>query len=451
MKHFPMHQHHWKALSSMAMLYAGKTSGLLVAFIFLPYYSRILGSEQFGVVAIILSLQALLMMLDLGMSTLVSREVAAGESSPAAILKFIRTAELGLTLFYATLLVISICLKLLGLWPSMSVIAVLSCTILFGLLVLQNIYYSAILAHRAYNTASTLQVAGALIRATVTAYILGNISATITTFVITQMILSALHFVITRHYTNYFLQIKPIHRPSINEAIELLKRGKSLALFSLAGAAVTQLDKSIISVFMPAAAVSPYFLATTFCMVPISILAGPISQYFQPMLINLMAKGDAIALKHILRNFTFSILLITVMPCLFFWLLREPIVDLWLGKSSINTAIVHYVAILLPGFALGALGFIPYSLLISVKDYKFQASLSATMTSIALIATTISAFLQSVEAVCYIYASYHASSTLLSWLRAMYLAGTREQGRFSFLLAVKCLGLTGILFAVILL
>ncbi|MGR5437916.1 hypothetical protein ACPV5C_28330, partial [Vibrio owensii] len=84
---------------------------VLVGFIFLPFYRHHLGPEQFGVVAVILSLQNLLIMLDLGMSTLIGRDVAIAHSSPAELLTLTRTAEISLTGFYFLLIPVTVCLK----------------------------------------------------------------------------------------------------------------------------------------------------------------------------------------------------------------------------------------------------------------------------------------------------------------------------------------------------
>jgi O-antigen/teichoic acid export membrane protein len=432
------------ALANMAMLYAGKTSGVLVALVFLPLYNRLLGAEQFGMVAVILSLQALLMMLDLGMSTLVSREIAAADSSPPQLLKLIRTAEASLTGFYLGLFVGAAALKAGGGLPWASVGTVLGAVVLFWLLVLQNLYYSAMLGRRAYKLASTVQLVGVALRAVATAYVLANVSATLAAFIMTQLLIGAIHFGATRLCFSNLLHagslLKPaVTRPTIMDSLALIKRGSSLALFAAAGAAVLQLDKPIVLAFMTPASVAPYFLATTLCLAPISVLAGPVSQYFQPALFNAMARQDAAEACDVIKKYVLVLLLVTGLPSLFVWMLRAPIIDLWLGESSNTAAIARYVEILLPGFTLGALGFIPFSILVSAKDFRFQAGLSSAMTVITLVGATACAMFQSVEGVCYVYASYHTISTLLSWFRAIRLPATSTLARLSFALAVKSL------------
>lgn len=437
---------HRAGIVNMAMLYAGRTSGVLVAFFFLPLYTRLLGAEQFGMVAVILSLQALLVMMDLGMSTLVSRDIAAGESSPTGLVKLIRTAEISLSGFYLLLLIGTAIIKLMGGLSGVDFVTALAAVTLFWLLVLQNVYYSAMLARRLYTSASVIQAVGVIARASATAFILANGYASLTAFIATQLVLAAIHCGVTRSYCMSLLQLRTalklkVSKPRLADGISLIKRGQSLVLFSAAGAAVMQLDKPLVTAFVSAASVAPYFLATTLCMLPLSILAGPVSQYFQPTLLSATTRQDSAHTRITLKRFVTALILIIGLPCIIFWFLRMPMIDLWMGQNSGNIKISKYVSILLPGCAVGALGFIPYALLLSAKDFKFQAILSTSMTLITLSGAAVSALFQSVEGVCYIYAAYHATSTLLSWMRAISLSSTREAAKYSFLLATKGCGL----------
>lgn len=429
----------------MVMLYAGKTSGVLVAVIFLPLYSRLLGAEQFGMVAVILSLQALLVMMDLGMSTLVSRDIAARESSPTGLIKLIRTAEISLTGFYSVLLGSTAAIKVMGGLPGVDLVTALAAVTLFWLLVLQNLYYSAMLAGRVYASASIIQAVGVIVRASVTAAILANGYATLTAFIVTQLVFATIHCLLTRRYCITMLHLGTVStlsesRPSLIEGVSLVKRGRSLVLFSAAGAAVMQLDKPLVGAFVSAANLAPYFLATTLCMLPISILAGPISQYFQPFLLNSVANQNSDLTRKTLSKFAISLLIVVGLPCVIFWFFRVQMINLWMGSNLENITIARYVAILLPGCALGALGFIPYSLLVSQKDFKFQAILSLILTLTTLAGVFYASISQSIEGVCYIYAAYHSTSTFLSWMRAISLPSTRDEAKYSFLLASKGVG-----------
>lgn len=424
------------SLLKLAMLYAGRVSGVLVAVIFLPMYSRLLGSDQFGVVAVILSLQSLLIMMDLGMSSLISRDFAVAKTDRKELLSLIRTAEKALISFYFFLLItISIIEITWNFRNSGGFSVIFFSLIMFCVLVLQNLYYSALIASRHYSIASLIQVIGVGARAGVTAFVLFKYSSTLLAFVITQSLLACIHLFVTRYYFDLQIQVQVLKRPEIffSDAIALVRKGKSLALFSLAGAAVTQLDKPIVSAFMSTSDVTPYFLATTLCMGSISVLASPISQFFQPKLLNAITENNEVKSEKVINHFVCVLFFVIFLPTIVLWTFREPIINLWVGIGQINVMIAHYVAILLPGVAIGLLGFIPYSLLITVKDFKFQARLSVVLTIVTLIFAAICANLKSVNGICFVYAAYNAGSTLFSWMRAMYLPSVKKLGRKSFI------------------
>ncbi len=430
------------ALTSLVMLYAGKTSGVLVTLLFIPLYSRELGATQFGIVAVILSMQALLITLDFGLATQVGRELADSNVSANSHLQMLRNAEVALlTLYLALFAAASVALKI-SLLGQIRAEVILISLVLFFTMVLQNIYINAILARSDYFYASIIQTIGNLCRAAVAATMLVAYSATVEVFVVTQLVVTLFTVSFTRWYCyRQFAKDAElqglIKRPQIKwfQSVALIRQGKSLVIFSIAGAAVMQLDKPIISFFISAASVAPYYLAMSICMVPISILASPIAQYFQPHLIKAITQEDNENALRLINWFTVAIVMLTFLPSSILWLLREWSIELWLGTSKNNLDISNYVGILLPGVALGAIGFLPYTLLLTVKDYKYQGYASSVLTVITLTGAAIAAYFRAIEWVCLIYAIYHGTSTFVIWHRAIQLKTTRA-------LAIKAIKIT---------
>ena len=412
-----------RGLWDLLTLFAGKSSGVIVALIFLPLYNKTLGVEQFGIVAVILSVQAFAVMMDLGMATLIARYAALAISKTEQTAAFLNSVELALAVFYFGLLSCTLLvLPLLG-YSNHQGLIVVGSILLCWLFVLQNIYYASMLARMEYQTANLIQTAGNLVRGFVTAGALIYYSATPLTFVAAQIITTALHCSITRISLNRslggaFLLFTSKTRYKVSEAIGLIKQGRSITLFTVAGASVMQLDKPLISAFSSAANVAPYFLATTVCMLPIALLAGPLSQYFQPKILIAIEAQNTQAAQQLLQRFVLLLLLAIGLPSLALWLVRDWAIGLWLGPSATNAIIAHYVAIMLPGFAMGALGFVPYALLLSSKDFRYQAQMSVALTVVTLAAVALFAWLQRVDAVCFTYMFYHIASTALSWARA---------------------------------
>lgn len=429
----------------MLMLYAGKASGVLITLLFIPLYNRTLGSEQFGVAAVLLSLQALLIMLDFGLATLVSRDVAARQMSQRNLWAQIRDAERAMLGFYLVILFGMLVAQPLHVFGTVSLTTLVFSIVLFGFLVLQNLHYCVILATREYGRASVIQLVGNLSRAAATAIVLITYSATLEAFVVVQAVFAALQAWGTRAQSARLLGHKSTERQmsqakgSWAGTLQLIRRSAPLALFAAAGAAVMQLDKPIISAFMSSSTVGPYFLAMTLCMVPTSVLAGPVAQYFQPKALEHLAKNNEAKLRHTLDRFTLTLLAATLVPCGIIWLLRAPLIALWLGRHPGNDLVAHYVEVLLPGVMVGALGYIPYTLLLAVQDYRFQGMLSLSLTIVTLIGAAWAAHHQSATGVAVIYALYHVCSTVLSWGRSIYLRSTRDMAQRAGRSALACL------------
>ena len=152
-----------RSLIDMAMLYASKAGAVIVGVLILPQFNRLLGPEQFGVVAVIFSLQALLLILDLGMSTIVGRDIAADGSSRQASMDIWRSAEAVLNVSYAALGVVLISVaSLMGV--SLTLPQMLLTLVLLWSLTQQNVAMSALLAKRRYLDAGIIQLVGVLAR-----------------------------------------------------------------------------------------------------------------------------------------------------------------------------------------------------------------------------------------------------------------------------------------------
>ena len=409
-------------LIDLGLLYVSKSGAILVGLLILPFFNSQLGPDLFGLVALILSVQAFLLFVDFGMATLVGRDLAVAETTPLQRYTTWRAAESVISFLYLALA--SIALLATWLWGGkLTLLEILSCGLLFWSLTLQNIGQSALLARHQFAVAAVLQITGVLIRHGLTALMLLWIAPTLTCFIVTQSIVAVVQMLLTRW--RCILEFKPTNSKLAQfdisiRAKAMLLAGRHLMVFGLAGAAVMQVDKVIVSGLMSPRELGPYFLAATFCTTPISVLAAPVAQFFQPRLVYAFSSADSVAMKIIVRNFVGGLAILTLIPAGLLWLLREPLIGLWLRNADHTELVVQYSTILLPGVAIGALGFIPYSLLIAQQDYKFQARLSVTLTILTLIATLVASLQSSIVSVCVIYALYHIMSTAGSWLRCIF-------------------------------
>ncbi|RPA63841.1 hypothetical protein EGC86_00755 [Shewanella frigidimarina] len=403
-------------------IFASKTGGVLVGVYFLPLFNKILGESIFGIVAVILSLQALLMMLDFGMSTLVARDTAIClKNNP---LKIVNEASLVISIFY-----IFILFFVLIWWfffdITISFILIVSTLIMFWILILQNISFSALLAKQQYKAVSIIQVFGVLWKALFTLFLLNEVSTTLDVFVFAQLFATLLNFIFLKKYSEGLFSKEYINSRKVNldisSCIVLARRGKPLIILSIAGAAVLQLDKSIVTFFMSAKELVPYFLASSFCMLPIAVLAGPIKSYFQPKIVKFYGENDNISLQVCLKKYVIALASTVFFVTVVVWLLNDFIINLWLRGAGNTSDVVALTRILLPAISVGALGFIPYVFLIISEDYKFQANFSLALTFITLVLVTLFAYFNNLIMIAVVYFLYHFISTIGLWIRLFYI------------------------------
>ena len=425
-----------RQLGGLVSLYGSRLAGVLVTLIFLPLYARLLGQHDFGLVALLMSVQALMLMLDLGMAALASRDLAASPSPSAARARWQRAERL-LTLYFTALAVpalIATGFTDLPLWLGAG------CVMLCWAVTLQSLAQAAMLARGDVHRAALLQGSGVLCRAAFTAAALQWVEPSLRVFVLTQLFGALAHLAINRHIGQPGHQAGAVVEPE--PLRRLAQRGLPLFLMGAAGAAVLQVDKLLIGSFMSPAAVTPYFLATTFCLTPISILAGPVAQFFQPRLIRAHAARDDLALRRQTDHLTLGLLVAVIGPTLLLWVAREPLITWWLHDRQLAAEVAALATLLLPAAAIGALGNVPLALLIARADFNFQARLSVLLTGLTLLAVAAAAWQGQLLAVCGIYLAYYVVLTLALWARSSRQATTAGPARRSAVLVLVATGVT---------
>ncbi len=405
----------------VGMLFASKSGAVLVGVVFLPWYMALLGETLFGILAVILSFQALLLMLDLGMATLLARDIAARrvmQSEFNARLLF-KQSEFLLMLFYLSLLCLLVAWYYAVHPQYLDVLDVLGIVLLFLTLVQQNVALSALVALKQYVLASSIQMIGVTVRAFVTVMALQEIAATLSVFIWSQVVISLFFWAITR------LKCKTLLPGSIRSyeikrgaIIALFQRGKPLLMVGLAGAAVMQLDKPLVLYYLSASEVGAYFLAVSFAMLPLLILAAPVAQFFQPRVTEVVVEKNYESSCHLLWKLLMALVCCVVFPSMLVWFYRDELLMLWLHDAELVKKVSAYVSILIWGSVIGALGYIPYQILIGLQDFSFQAKLSTILTIVTLFVVAICASMGRVDGVCVAYLFYHFATVICSGFRA---------------------------------
>jgi O-antigen/teichoic acid export membrane protein len=436
------------SILDIGAVFAGRMGGILVNLVFLPIYRHLLTPWDFGAVSLILSLQALLMVLDLGLSTLIGRDFAAAKGSPQAELEaskawmrgegILLAAYIGAFLVgLATSEVVSVAGYKVP-WHLLPLVIITVCFLF--LLVLQNLALNVLIGAQRYRVASTSQVLGSLIRAGATVIVLMHLGSNLRWFLITQSAVSLLHLFATKYLCREAIRGTSPTDPEIwnfREIKMLLRRCRPLILFGVAGAAAMQLDKPIISAGMSVAALGPYFLAGTYAMTPIAVVVGPFAQYFQPRIATAMARGNVEEVETAMRQFVLLGVTSLIVTTAVLWLFRTDWIMLWLHQSQSEVETADLVKVLLPAAAIGSLGYFPSLLLVGTQDFRFIATLAATITIVLLTCVAFAAVRAQLTEVTYAYLGYHFASTAGLFIRSLVLKDTAIVSRIALVTIAK--------------
>lgn len=409
-----MHVATARRLVPVAVLYSGRIGVAALGLVILPWLSKTMPADQFGLATTVLALQSLAVVLDLGLSVTIAREFPvlrrAGEHRD-----LMWRSERALLLIYFSLSIPIILLSHIGLLPIGPFTSLLVCLSLL-LIVWQNIIIVAFVSRQRFILSTMIQFGSLLIRHGCSLVFVLTLGGTLQVFVLGQICGTTIVLIISR------LAFGHIHRSDASESIDQQRRSGATSVavmvYTIAGACAMQLDKILLSAFSSPANTGPYFLASTLSLVPITFLASPVSQFVQPKLIACVAAHHYEEARKWVSRLTVAIIVLSVLPGIGIGLLSPWLVPLWLQGSAHQLAVTQYTSLLMPGASIGALGLVPAIVLIARRDYGGMAAISAALAVLVLTTTAVLAMNNAITGVCIAYAVYHAAAAAALWWRA---------------------------------
>lgn len=424
------------ALVDLGALFAGRIGGILVTLLFIPRYHLLLGGAAFGAVSIVLSLQAFFLVSDLGLATLISRDTAIARGDPDALSRVVwmrRRAEailaaIALAIAAAALLPPAVAGALVPWsWGDGATVALIA--LLIMALIATNIVQLSLNALGAYQAGAATAVAGAVVRGVATVAVL-TLEPTLAAFLQVQVVVAVLHLVAVRWYLER--QCGPLcrHEPLVDRGAiaDLLRRCVPLTVYTLAAAAAVNLDKTIVSGFISLETAGSYFLATTYALVPVAVLSGPVNSYFAPRVAHARHAGDAVAERRVALLFQTVLMCVVIGPSLSLGLQAPEWLRLWLHDAP--AGVIALAPILLAGGALSATGYYPTTYLIAAGDNGYLARLSLACSAAVLAAAFFFAARADLVGFAWSYFAFYAAGFAGLWMRMGVKIGWRRLAGF---------------------
>lgn len=353
--------------------FAGSAWLALMSLAFVPFYIRLMGVESYGIVGVLISLQAIFAVLDLGLSQTLARELARLAVDPRNAGYMADTARTLEVVYWAIAAGVIAAIALLAqpiayswlnperlpretlrdaLWIMALVIGLRWPAALYagGLNGLQRqVLVNAILA-----VFATVQGAGALA-------VLWFIAPTIEAFFWWQALIALFQVAVLRGALQRSLHSGREGTFSIGVLKSVWRFAAGITGISLLVTLLTQLDKVLLSRLLALTEFGYYVFAATVAAVLFRLIT-PVFTAYSPRLTELVSRNDQAELVRTYHQGCQVMAVVILAPTLILAMFSREILELWTHDLALVAATHLLVSLLVIGNALNGLVTVPYAL-----------------------------------------------------------------------------------------
>jgi len=305
--------------------YFGHIYGIFIGIFMLPFYLSYLGAESYGLVGFFTMLTSIMMMVEMGLSSALAREIAKFKDKDNGlynIKKLVVSTEFLFLLISAISIVIIFFNTswLVTSWLNvneLSIEVVEHCIYMMGIIIGLRYFiglYRATLIGFEYQVwlniyksiMMTLKFIGGFL-------LIKYISNDIEIFFIYQVLLAIIEVLVLKYKSSTFYATVESVQASINTVKQIVPMSLSIAYTSSVWIVFTQLDKLLLSHYIPLEEYG-YFALVVVVSNAIMQLSGPLSQAFLPPMVSFLSNNkynEMIKLYHDGTKFV-SILIISI-------------------------------------------------------------------------------------------------------------------------------------------
>ena len=338
-----------------------------------PLYVHFLGIESYGLVGLFASLQSVLSILDLGLSTTVTREIARcmarGGGSEAGNL--VRTIE---AVYWSVAVLIAVTFLLGGSPIARHLLAVraaphvnvVTATVIMGValalrwpIALYNGVFQGlqlqVFQNALVSVSSTTKAAGAVL-------LLWLVSPTIHCFLVWQAISNAVEVLLAGLLAWHLLRHRGAGCARVDLAIlrTIWRFSLTVSGASILGTIASQSDKFIIARSLPLEQLGYYTVATT-ATGPLYLIAQATNTALFPRLSACFQRGDAVGFSRVYRGGIRLIAGLCIGPAVALTLFAGDVLRLWTGSVRISDAAAFPLAVVAAAAALNGIQSVSYS------------------------------------------------------------------------------------------
>ncbi len=358
----------------------------LIGIAMVPMYIRYMGAEAYGLVGFFSMLQALFMLLDMGLTPTMARETArfrGGATDALSYRRLVRALE-GVFLVLALLggvAMIATSGRIAEDWLQASQLPIAEVKIsiqLMGIIIAMRLmcglYRGTISGSERLVWLSIFNSIIATLRFVGVFPLLMFVGATPTIFFSFQLFVAMIELAGLLFYSRRLMPAAPqgMQLPWDRAALRsLLKFSLAIAFTSSVWVLVTQTDKLVLSKILPLAEYG-YFTLAVLVASGVMIISLPISGAIMPRMSKLEAEGDHVGLVHVYRQATQLVAVLAGASSVTLAFCAEPLLWAWTGDRYL----AHQAAPVLVLYALGngilAVAAFPYYMQYAKGDLRLH-------------------------------------------------------------------------------
>jgi O-antigen/teichoic acid export membrane protein len=355
----------------------------LVGIFFVPIYVRLLGLESYGLISFYSTLVGTLSLLDLGLSTAISRQIAI-DRSDNAILKntydLIFSVELiywgigavlGLLIVLASGFIAESWVIAKSLPVSEIKMAVMLMGIVFAFQFPMSIYNGGMIGFEKQNQNAVITALFSIVKAVGVIFILKYVRSSVEVYFLWQIAVTVLFTAILRIYVwrnAFVVGIKAAF--SVIQLKKIWKFALGMTGISLITFFITQLDKIVVSKMLSLEYLGYYSLAFLIASA-INQLISPIQPVMFPKLTALINTNDQSAIAQLYhRTARWISIIIFPIGCVLFFFANE-ILLFWSGNAELTVNTAPILQVCVAGSVCNCLMWLPYLFMLAKGNTRF--------------------------------------------------------------------------------
>jgi O-antigen/teichoic acid export membrane protein len=363
--------------------YSSQIFIIVISVATLPKLITVMGTEAYGLISFFSLIQSWIMLLDLGMSPTLTREIARfnGGALKANDLLHLFNSMKKIFIGLAIVVVIFILLSsdfIVTSWlkTELDYLTLMNSVGLMALILafrwVASVYRAVVIGFEKLVWLGVINVVFAVLRFLFIFIVLIYIDTSPVMFFVYQLIVSIVELIVLVYYVRNILPSAIVSDDnSVRPLKEILGFSLTIAFTGAVWIIITQTDKLILSKLLPLSEYGYYSLSVQVAGA-ITLISGPISSVILPRLSKMEAEGKQEELIALYRSFTRLIVIITGTASLILVFFSKQVIFAWTGNLLMVEKVSKYTSLYAIGNFFLAIAAFPYYLQYAKGNLKFH-------------------------------------------------------------------------------